>query len=82
MRNGWQICTASKSFAVYAATATEKSEWMLHINNCISEVLMKGKKIKVSHGKCTEDVIVRLAPVFFYSRWKKTQYRTCCRLDS
>ena len=31
-KNGWLICTRGKSFAVYAATATEKQEWMAHIN--------------------------------------------------
>nr|CAG4638790.1 EOG090X0FI9 [Cyclestheria hislopi] len=44
-RNGWLICTASKSFAVYAATATEKAEWMAHINKCVEDLLRKsGKK--------------------------------------
>ena len=31
-KNGWLICTKGKSFAVYAATATEKQEWMAHID--------------------------------------------------
>ena len=31
-KNGWLICTRGKSFCVYAATATEKQEWMAHIN--------------------------------------------------
>ncbi|XP_038053035.1 pleckstrin homology domain-containing family F member 2-like [Patiria miniata] len=45
LRNGWQIISATKSFTVYAATATEKSEWMAHINKCISDLLAKsGKK--------------------------------------
>lgn len=37
LRNGWLIRTASKSFAVYAATSTEKQEWMAHINKCIED---------------------------------------------
>lgn len=40
-RNGWLIRTASKSFAVYAATSTEKQEWMAHINKCIEDLLRK-----------------------------------------
>ncbi|XP_071500345.1 pleckstrin homology domain-containing family F member 2-like [Diadema antillarum] len=45
LKNGWQIISATKSFTVYAATATEKSEWMAHINKCISDLLAKsGKK--------------------------------------
>ncbi|XP_033112809.1 pleckstrin homology domain-containing family F member 2-like [Anneissia japonica] len=44
-RNGWQIISTNKSFSVYAATATEKSEWMAHINKCISDLIVKsGKK--------------------------------------
>ena len=34
-KNGWLICTQGKSFAVYAATATEKQEWMAHIDKVI-----------------------------------------------
>ncbi|KAI0231754.1 Pleckstrin homology domain-containing family F member 2 [Lamellibrachia satsuma] len=40
-RNGWQIISPSKSFSVYAATATEKSEWMAHINKCVQDLLSK-----------------------------------------
>ncbi|CAB3231723.1 unnamed protein product [Arctia plantaginis] len=43
-RNGWLIRTASKSFAVYAATATEKEEWMAHIDKCIEDLLRKSGK--------------------------------------
>ncbi|XP_053597405.1 reticulon-4-interacting protein 1, mitochondrial isoform X5 [Microplitis demolitor] len=44
-RNGWLIRTVTKSFAVYAATATEKQEWMAHITKCIEDLLRKsGKK--------------------------------------
>ena len=40
-RNGWQIISPSKSFTVYAATATEKAEWMAHINKCVQDLLKK-----------------------------------------
>lgn len=40
-RNGWLIKTASKSFAVYAATNVEKQQWMAHINKCIDDLLRK-----------------------------------------
>jgi hypothetical protein len=44
-RNGWLICTRGKSFAVYAATATEKQEWMAHIDKCVKDLIDKsGKK--------------------------------------
>ncbi len=43
-RNGWLICTRGKSFAVYAATATEKQEWMAHIDKCVRELIAKGGK--------------------------------------
>ncbi|XP_008429021.1 pleckstrin homology domain-containing family F member 2 [Poecilia reticulata] len=44
LRNGWLIKTPTKSFAVYAATATEKSEWMNHIGKCVRELLQKSGK--------------------------------------
>ncbi|KAJ8291036.1 hypothetical protein GJAV_G00020680 [Gymnothorax javanicus] len=44
LRNGWLIKTPTKSFAVYAATATEKSEWMNHINKCVADLLEKSGK--------------------------------------
>jgi pleckstrin homology domain-containing family F len=47
-RNGWLIRTTSKSFAVYAATSTEKQEWMAHINKCIEDLLRKSEKISRS----------------------------------
>jgi len=43
-KNGWLICTQGKSFAVYAATATEKQEWMAHIDKCIRDLLNKSGK--------------------------------------
>ncbi|KAK2145875.1 hypothetical protein LSH36_650g01022 [Paralvinella palmiformis] len=41
LRNGWQIKSPSKSFTVYAATTTEKAEWMGHINKCIKDLIEK-----------------------------------------
>ena len=38
-KNGWQIISPKKSFAVYAASPTEKAEWMAHINKCIADLL-------------------------------------------
>ncbi|OXU20903.1 hypothetical protein TSAR_000934 [Trichomalopsis sarcophagae] len=50
-RNGWLIKTVTKSFAVYAATATEKQEWMAHITKCIEDLLRKsGKKAVEVHA--------------------------------
>ncbi|XP_057298325.1 pleckstrin homology domain-containing family F member 2-like [Hydractinia symbiolongicarpus] len=43
-RNGWQIISASKSFTVFAATPTEKAEWMAHIDKCIADLLKKTGK--------------------------------------
>ena len=42
MKNGWIIKTPEKSFAVYAATPTEKKEWMSHIERCVTDLLEKG----------------------------------------
>lgn len=41
LRNGWLIKSRSKSFAVYAASALEKKEWVVHINRCIQDLLAK-----------------------------------------
>lgn len=50
-KNGWVIRTATKSFAVYAATASEKQEWMAHINKCVEDLLRKsGKKPNNTHA--------------------------------
>lgn len=51
LKNGWQIISPKKSFAVYAATATEKAEWMAHINKCIIDLLSKtGKEPLKEHA--------------------------------
>jgi len=51
LRNGWQIISPGKSFAVYAATGTEKAEWMAHINKCIDDLLAKtGKRSTKEHA--------------------------------
>jgi len=50
-KNGWLVCTQGKSFAVYAATATEKQEWMAHIDKCIRDLLNKsGKQAAREHA--------------------------------
>lgn len=41
LRNGWKLINPSKSFVVYAATATEKKEWMAHITTCVKGLLDK-----------------------------------------
>lgn len=49
--NGWLIRTPTKSFAVFAATATEKTEWMAHINKCVDDLLKKtGKQPSLEHA--------------------------------
>lgn len=45
LRNGWLVRTLTKSFAVYAATAAEKAEWMAHINKCVDDLLKKSGKL-------------------------------------
>ncbi|MFH4975765.1 hypothetical protein AB6A40_002474 [Gnathostoma spinigerum] len=51
MKNGWLIKTRSKSFAVFAATNSEKKEWMVHIDRCVHDILTKGgKKAATDHA--------------------------------
>ena len=49
-KNGWQVISPKKSFAVFAATPTEKAEWMAHINKCIVDLLAKSKHFHIWHG--------------------------------
>lgn len=49
MKNGWLVKTPAKSFAVYAATSTEKKEWMLHIQRCIQDLLLKSQSSFMSN---------------------------------
>ena len=42
-KNGWQVISPKKSFAVFAATPTEKAEWMAHINKCIVDLLARSE---------------------------------------
>ena len=51
-KNGWLICTKGKSFAVYAATATEKQEWMAHIDKVFkiySAIRFDGRFQQIDH---------------------------------
>lgn len=41
LRNGWKLISPSKSFVVYAATSTEKHQWMSHIKKCVDDLLIK-----------------------------------------
>ncbi|KFD48764.1 hypothetical protein M514_10394 [Trichuris suis] len=71
LRNGWLIKTPTKSFAVYAATSTEKREWMIHIDRCVNELLLKsGKSPTTVHAAVW--VPDNEAPVCMHC--KKTQF--------
>ncbi len=51
MKNGWVILSPKKSFCVYATTPKEKTEWMIHITNCIDKLIngkSKAKKNSIS----------------------------------
>jgi hypothetical protein len=48
LRNGWIILSPKKSFSVYATTSKEKTEWMLHINNCIEKLTNRAKRLATS----------------------------------
>lgn len=75
-RNGWLIRTTTKSFVVYAATATEKQEWMAHINKCVEDLLRKsGKKPVEKHAA----VWVPDAEATICMHCKKTQFTMIVR---
>ena len=48
MNNGWLIKTPNKSFAVYAATPTEKEEWMGHIQKCVRDLLKRSNLLMLN----------------------------------
>lgn len=54
-KNGWFIKTPNKSFAVYAATPTEKQEWMAHINKCVDELLKRSECTAATSAKLITD---------------------------
>uniref|UniRef100_A0A1A9ULM8 FYVE-type domain-containing protein n=1 Tax=Glossina austeni TaxID=7395 RepID=A0A1A9ULM8_GLOAU len=75
-RNGWLIRTTTKSFVVYAATATEKQEWMAHIHKCVEDLLRKsGKKPVENHAA----VWVPDADATVCMHCKKTQFTMIVR---
>uniref|UniRef100_W8B9X0 Pleckstrin domain-containing family F member 2 n=1 Tax=Ceratitis capitata TaxID=7213 RepID=W8B9X0_CERCA len=75
-RNGWLIRTTTKSFVVYAATSTEKQEWMAHINKCVEDLLRKsGKKPVENHAA----VWVPDAEATHCMHCKKTQFTMIVR---
>ncbi|XP_064476755.1 pleckstrin homology domain-containing family F member 2-like [Ornithodoros turicata] len=71
LKNGWLIRTPTKSFAVYAATATEKTEWMAHINKCVEDVLRKTGKCQAKEHAA---VWVPDAEAGFCMHCRKTQF--------
>lgn len=52
LRNGWKILSPMKSFVVYAATSSEKSEWMAHIRKCVSDLLKKRGIVQKPDNNC------------------------------
>jgi len=41
---GWQIISPKKSFNVYAATNSERSEWITHLRTCIDSTIKRGER--------------------------------------
>lgn len=74
-KNGWFIRTASKSFAVYAATQTEKKEWMAHIKKCIEDLLRKSKIDCIFKPDTNFDD-------FKFLRWQESRRSSRCRLGA
>ena len=59
LRNGWHIISPIKSFTVYAATAMEKADWMMHINRCVQDLHLKSMIFSFhTLSKCQLTVVV------------------------
>lgn len=56
-RNGWLIRTTAKSFAVYAATSTEKQEWMGKKRFSVSCGEISIYSLLAHINKCIEDLL-------------------------
>ena len=77
LKNGWQIISAKKSFAVYAATRTEKAEWMAHINKCIQDLLAKSENERFSYWTVCTNLIVSSA----HPHESSSEMDCCCSSD-
>ncbi len=75
-KNGWQIISPKKSFAVFAATPTEKAEWMAHINKCITDLLANSKLILQHFVLCTLCIVISTVCVLLASPF--IQLSTIC----
>jgi pleckstrin homology domain-containing family F len=72
-RNGWTVRTPTKSFNVYAATAGEKREWMLHLERCVRELLKEGRQPAAEHAPpWVPDEKTKVKEVFKDSKFKPT----------
>jgi len=65
LRNGWHIISPVKSFTVYAATAMEKADWMMHVNRCIQDLHLRSTYLPILMS-CSKHIRVVLDTSFYW----------------
>ncbi|XP_066205600.1 pleckstrin homology domain-containing family F member 1 [Saccopteryx leptura] len=82
-KNRWMIRTAKKSFVVSAASATERQEWISHIEECVRrQLLATGRPPSTEHAapwipdKAT-DICMRCTQTRFSALTRRHHCRKC-----
>ena len=82
-KNRWMIKTAKKSFVVSAASATERQEWISHIEECVRrQLLATGLQPSTEHAapwipdKAT-DICMRCTQTRFSALTRRHHCRKC-----
>lgn len=82
-KNRWMIRTAKKSFVVSAASATERQEWVSHIEECVRrQLLATGRPPSTEHAapwipdKAT-DICMRCTQTRFSALTRRHHCRKC-----
>nr|XP_004660026.1 pleckstrin homology domain-containing family F member 1 [Jaculus jaculus]XP_045010834.1 pleckstrin homology domain-containing family F member 1 [Jaculus jaculus] len=82
-KNRWMIKTAKKSFAVSAASATERQEWISHIEECVRrQLLATGRPPTTEHAAPwipdrATDICMRCTHTRFSALTRRHHCRQC-----
>ncbi|KAM8947236.1 pleckstrin homology domain-containing family F member 1 [Pelodytes ibericus] len=83
MKNRWMLKTSKKSFVVSAASSSERSEWIGHINECTQQLLKKtGQQPPKAHAAAwipdkATDICMRCTNTKFSTLTRRHHCRNC-----